>query len=314
MAKPRILVIGNSSIDFLLKTKTMPQKGETSVSNYGYSFLPSGKGLIAAVCAAELGSDVVMCTRVGNDYNGDRIKSLFAQKGIDPRFIKTDKKRATGLNTIITEIPDDKRIISCPGANSALSDEDLEEAYMSYPDAVLMHCDLADEIIYEATDTANKKKIPILLDPAGTNLSEFDIEPLGNIEIFTPNVDEVFKLTRIIPDDVESCLHACIKIINQIKCHYIIIKLGSKGCFVFDGVYSEVVPGFETTVESRDSVGTIFNAALLHKYLETNNITAAASFANAAAAVSLSKSGNYSAIPTKEETDNFISKNVMNFN
>ena len=68
------------------------------------------------------------------------------------------------------------------------------------------------------------------------------------------------------------------------------------------------MPAIETVIESRGSVGTIFNCALLHKFLETRDITAAATFANAAAATSLAKPGDFTAIPTLDEVSAFYSK------
>ncbi len=313
MAKPRILVIGNSKIDFLMKIKRMPEKNEKAVSNHAYSFVPNGTALISAVTACELGSDVVVSTRVGNDTNGEKLKDIYLYKGIDTRFVVVDKKRVTALDLIISEQFDSERIISCPSASAALSDEDLEEAFMSYPDAVLMHFDTSDEIIYEAVKLANSKNIPIMLDPVGKKLSDFDFDPLGNIEIFSPNVEETYELTGIIPDDVESCLHACIKIINMIKCHYVIIKLGAKGAFVFDGVYSKIVPTTDITVEDRGEVGSIFNAALLHAYLATCDIVSAAGFANAVSSLSLTKKGSFDAIPSISEVQDFINKNSNDF-
>ncbi len=313
LAKPRILVIGNSCVDFYVKTRRLAEKGEKVVTPYDYEFVPGGRGLFSAVAACQLSSDVLMCTRVGDDTYGDKLRSIYAGKGIDPRFIITDKKHKTGLDTYIVEGTSVPRVISCPGASAALSDEDIEEAFMSYPDAVLFHFELSDAIIFEAVKQANKNKVPVMIDPCRENLREFDFDLLGDIEIFSPNADETYQMTGIVPDDVESCLKACIRIINLIKCHYVVIKLGAKGCFVFDGVYSQIVPAFDTQTNFRGAVSSVFNAALLHGYLRSGDIIEAAQFANAVASLCLTKEGTFYSIPELCEVEEYIKNNRSDF-
>ena len=313
MAKPRILVIGNSCVDFHIKTRRLAEKGEKVVTPYNYDFVPGGRGLLSAVAACQLSSDVLMCTRVGDDTYGDKLRSIYVSKGIDPRFIITDKKHKTGLDTYITEGMSLPRVISCSGANSALSDEDVEEAFMSYPDAVLFHFELSDGIIFESVKQANKNKVPVMIDPCCNNLREFDFDLLGDIEIFSPNAEETYQMTGIVPDDVESCLRACIRIINLIKCHFVVIKLGAKGCFVFDGVYSQIVPAIDTQTNFRGAVGSVFNAALLHGYLRSGDIVEAAEFANAVSSLFLTKEGTFNSIPEIKEVEEYIKKTRVDF-
>ena len=313
MAKSRILVIGNSKMDLVLKTKVFPEIGECVKTEYPYSFQPSGKGLVSATLISELGSDAILCTRVGDDLFGDKLKTLFMKNGIDVRFVVSDKKRTTGLDTIISNPSDFSRNISYSGANAFLCDDDIEQAFMSYPDAVLIHSDVPKNILYGVVQNANSMKVPVIYDPVGVNPADFEPELLGNLEIFTPNSDEVYLLTGVSPVDVESSIKACIKLINIVKCHYIVIKLGSKGSFVFDGVYSQIIPAFNTECVDRAGVGTVFNAALTHIYAQTGDIIKASAFANMASAISLSKEGEYASIPTLSEIDAFIRDKNLNF-
>ena len=128
MAK-RILVAGSSNIDFRLATPYIPAPGETILSSGKYNFAPGGKGANAAVAAASLGADVVFCSRVGDDAYGDRLVALFGEKGIDTRYVKVDKTEQTGLSVILTEKNGANRVITHSGANSKISDIDVEAAF-----------------------------------------------------------------------------------------------------------------------------------------------------------------------------------------
>ena len=313
MAKPRILVAGASVVNFLLRSKSVPGIGEKHITNHPYSFVPGGRGLISAISSARLDSDVVFSTCVGNDFNGDFLKSVFLNNKIDQRFVVTDKKKMTALDTIIYDNSGDSRVISHPGAAAVLSEENIEEAFMSYPDFFLLHSELNDSLVYEAISIANKKNVPVLFDPAGIDIDDIDYDALGEIEIFTPNAEEAYQISKIMPGDVESCLHACIRIINRIKCHYVVIKLGAKGCFVFDGVYSEVIPAFDTNEVDRRGAGAVFNAGLASMLLKTNDIIKSSVFANAASALCVSSQGEFSSIPENKTVLDFIDKNKISF-
>lgn len=313
MAKPRILVVGNSYMSLNLKTKSFPERGEAVVSNLTYSYKPSGISLVSAIAISRLSSDAIFCTKIGDDMHGDKIKSFLLKHGIDSRFIVTDKKRQTGLDTIITDTTGISKSITFLGSNAGLSETDLEEAFISYPDAVLVQGDISCDNIYETVYLANKKGIPVMLDPTHVDFQEFDFDALGNIEVFSPNVDETYTMTGIRPSGVESCLRACIKIINKIKCHYVVIKLGEKGCFVFDGVYSEIAPSFETEICNRGGVGSVFNAGFLHMFISSGDVVKAAVYANICASISLKKEGALESVPDYEEVNLFIKNNKLNF-
>lgn len=313
MTKPRILVVGSSVVDLHIKIRSLPERGEKTVTSNPYAFVPSGLGLISAVSASSFGSDVLFCTKVGADSHGDKLKSVFINNGIDLRFVFTDKKRSTALETFITDSSGISRSIYCPAANSTLSENELEEAFISYPDSLLIQGDVSDDILTESIYLANKKNIPVMFDPAQIDFNEFDVNSLGDIEIFSPNADEAYALSGIYPDSVESCLKACIKIINKIKCHYIVIKLRQKGCFIFDGVYSEIVPSFETEVADRAGVGSVFDSALLHRYLQNSDIISGAVYANMCSSLCLSHQGGFASIPKLSDIEEFISRNKLNF-
>ena len=71
----RILVIGSSNTDMVIKTEKLPVPGETIL---GGTFLmnPGGKGANQAVAAARLGGKVTFITKRGNDLFGNQVVGL----------------------------------------------------------------------------------------------------------------------------------------------------------------------------------------------------------------------------------------------
>lgn len=300
MAK-RILVAGSSNIDFLLTTPYIPAPGETLISSGKYAFTPGGKGANAAVAARSFGADVVFCSRVGDDAYGDRLVEVFKARGIDTRNVRVDRIEQTGLAVVMLEKNGANRIIVYSGANSKISDTDVEDAFTtSYPDAVLTQFEIRPEAVISAAKCAADEGVPLFVD-AGPARSDFPLEQLERVEIFSPNEVETEILTGIRPNNLENCLRASIALCNRVDIKYVVLKLGSRGCYVYDGKYCDLISPYDVSVVDTTAAGDVFTAAITAEYLRTGDILASARYANAAGALAVSKLGAISSVPTDEE-------------
>ena len=304
MAK-RILVAGSSNIDFLLSTPYIPAPGETIISNGSYAFAPGGKGANAAVACASLGAEVVFCSRVGDDAYGDRLVALFNERGIDTRYIKVDRVEQTGLAVVMLEKNGTTRIIVYSGANKKINDSDVESAFSCYPDAVLTQFEIKPDAVIAAALCAAEDGIPLFVD-AGPATPDFPLEKLEKIEVLSPNETETEILTGIRPNTLENCLRASIALCNRVDTKYVVLKLGARGCYIYDGKYCDLVSPFEVPVVDTTAAGDIFTAALTTEYLKNGDILAAARFANAAGALATTKTGAISSVPTIEEINKLL--------
>ncbi len=89
----RILVIGSSNTDMVIKTDNLPAPGETVLG--GTFFMnPGGKGANQAVAAARLGGKVTFITKIGNDMFGNQTVGVLKSEGIDTRHIVKEIGRA----------------------------------------------------------------------------------------------------------------------------------------------------------------------------------------------------------------------------
>lgn len=299
MAK-KILVVGSSNIDFLLSTPYIPAPGETILSNGDYAFTPGGKGANAAIAAKSMGCDVVFCTRVGNDTYGEKLKTLFKDRGLQSQCIITDRFEQTGLAVVMRETDGMNRIISFNGANKKISDADVENAFGCCPDAVITQFEIRPEAVITAAQNAAADGVPLFLD-AGCAKSDFPLEELQQVEVFSPNEVECEVLTGIRPNSLENCLRASIALCNRVKIKYVVLKLGARGCYVYDGKFCDLISPYDVPVVDTTAAGDVFTAALTAEYLRTNDIIKAARFANAAGALAVSKAGAIMSVPTLEE-------------
>ena len=299
MAK-RILVVGSANIDFVLNTPYIPAPGETLISDGTYAFTPGGKGANTAVAAKVFGADVSLCTRVGDDAYGDRLVSLFAEKGVDTRYIKVDKLEQTGLAVVMVEKNGTNRIVNFSGANKKINDSDVEASVSCCPDAVISQFEIQPEAVIAAARSAAYEGAMFIAD-AGAVKRDFPLSKLEQVEIFTPNEVETEILTGIRPNNLENCLRASIALCNKVDIKYVVLKLGARGCYVYDGKYCDLISPCEVPVVDTTAAGDVFTAALTTEYLRTGEILPSARFANAAGGLAVSKKGAIASIPTLEE-------------
>lgn len=303
--KKRILVAGSSKMNMVLNVSRVPGGSETVREKENYAFIPGGRGENVAVALSKLGGDCVFLTRLGNDVSGNILKKFYTDNKIDTRFVKTDTALQTGLCAIFAESNSTSRRVMYPGANDNLCDDDVEEAFMCYPDALYANFEIPFDTVVTACKYARKQEIPIFIDACHTD-NNISLELLGEITVLILNESETYKYTKIMPANMESCLRAASELHKKARAKYIVIKLGERGSFVYDGIHYNVLSPYEVDVSDRSSAGDAFGAALTLEYLRCSDITLALRYANAAAAITVSRSGSFAALPSDEEVTGFI--------
>lgn len=300
MGAKRLLVVGSSNIDFLLSTPYIPAPGETLISQGAYSFVPGGKGANAAVAASKLGDSVIFCSRVGDDAYGDRLIRLFGEHGIDTRFVRADKFEQTGLAVVMLEKGGTNRIIVYSGANKKIGENDIETAFTSYPDAVYTQFEISQDAVIATARMTADEGLPLFVD-AGPATPDFPLEKLEKVEILSPNETETEILTGIRPNNLENCLKASMALCNRVDINYVVLKLGGRGCYIYDGKYCDLISPFDVNVVDTTAAGDTFTAALTTEFMHTHDITHSAKFANAAGALAVTKVGAITSVPEREE-------------
>ncbi|MCL1859726.1 MAG: ribokinase [Oscillospiraceae bacterium] len=304
MKNPRILVVGSANMDIVFSVPRIPNKGESIVAEE-YNYIPGGKGANAVTSVARLGADAIFCARIGNDEIGKKLVESYNREKIDARYIKTDKNSSTGLAAILLEDDGTNRIIVYPNANLNLEVEDVENAFLSYPDAVLTQFETNPDAIVAATKFATKQNIPVIID-AGPVRKDFPYELLKNVTIISPNEVETAQITGINPANAEMCLQACMRLQSMTKAKYIVLKLSDRGCCSFDGKNFEYYNSYYVNPVDTTAAGDAFTAALTVEFLRTKNIMTACKYANIVGALTVTKFGAMSSLPTTKEVDDFI--------
>ena len=311
MAK-KILLIGSANMDLSMNMLRIPEAGETLLDDGGVAYLPGGKGANAAVALTRLGGHCVFCTKLGADLHGQKLYSYYKDRGLDTSFVKVDHEYPTGLAVVMKEASGENRIILYPGANNMLTAENVQEAFACNPDAVYLGFEIPFAVTVSAARLAAARGIPIFVDAAPAS-EEHPLESLPPMEIFSPNETETKTYTGIVPFGTEGCLRASLNLCRRVKCKHLVIKLGARGAFIYDGKHYDMIPAFRADkVVDTTAAGDAFTAALTLRYLENGgDIKDAVRYGSAAGALAVSKKGAGDSVPTREEVLAFLARNPI---
>ena len=312
MPKPRILVVGGACAEVSINVGRIPMPGERLTAETRL-YIPEGEGVNTSVSLSRLGADCLICSKIGNDFNGKNIKSFLDSENIDTRFVSVEKYGDTGLELIINDGNNLGRRIYCPGVGKSLDKEDIEDAFISYPDAVIIHSDIPKEVAVSTIEYASEKGIPVFLMSAGDKEFYSSLPNFG-CEIFSANEEEIYSTTGISPTDQERCMKACMAFMQKLNAKYIVLRLGERGYFVYDGMYYSFIAAYDVPNPSSVSSDNAYAAALALEYIRSGgDIKRSCEFATIVCAIYLTRGGGFKAYPNTEDLKDFIESNELDF-
>lgn len=302
----KIVVIGSSNTDLIIRVPEIPRPGETLLGGEFMTF-PGGKGANQAVAAARAGGEVVFIAAVGDDAYGEEAIKGYKQDNINTEHIKVCKGVASGVAMITIAGSGENAIAVAPGANARLLPEDLDdmEEIMQEAAYLLIQLETPLDTVQKAIELCGGLDTRVILNPApAARLSD---EILQGISIITPNETEAESLTGIVVSDEQSAAESA-AIMHGRGVGTVIITLGSRGAFLSDPESGtrKLIPGFQVQAVDTTAAGDVFNGQLVVSLAEGKSLERAVLEAHGAAAISVQKLGAQSSIPRRDETFNFI--------
>lgn len=301
MQRKKIVVVGSSNTDMIIKLDHIPRPGETIL---GGEFVTAagGKGANQAVGAARAGGDVSFIARVGRDMFGDKAVAGFTKEGIDAGYILRDSASPSGVALIFVAKDGENSIAVAGGANTRLSPADIRKARKTLTGAsvLVMQLETPLDTVQAAADMAARSGVLVILNPAPAR--PLPDKLLRKVSIITPNETEAELLTGIKVKNESAASRAAAKLLER-GVGTVILTLGSRGAFVADRNERRLVPGFRVKPVDTTAAGDVFNGTLAVALAEGKSMLDAVRFANAAAAISVTRFGAQPSAPYRNEID-----------
>jgi ribokinase len=303
MEKPKIVVVGSSNTDMVVKVPHIPAPGETILGT-DFMTIPGGKGGNQAVAAARAGAAVTFIACVSDDTFGKQAIENYRKEGIDTSCIKVQPGIYSGVALINVADDGENSISVAPGANSYLLPEDIHGFEDAFEGAkmVLTQLEIPLETVEAVADVAHKKGIPFILNPApGAVISD---GLLSKVTIITPNETEAAIITSR-KNFSEKDIPKMAGEIFEKGAEMVLLTLGSKGVYLKSPEFEGMIEGIKVKAVDTTAAGDVFNGVLATALAGQMTVKDAVAFAQRAAAISVTRMGAQPSAPKLDEIKTF---------
>lgn len=294
----RCLVIGDLMLDEYLWGKAeriSPEAPVQVVDVIREELRLGGAGNVVHNLAA-LGTQVSVCSVVGDDQNGRELLGQFCHHHIDTSAVFLDPERRTSRKTRV--VAAHQQIVRIDRESRSALPADVEQQLCSWITAnasqyrVVVLSDynkgvLTPAVIKSAISSAAAAGIPVLVDPKGT-----DYERYHGATLLTPNRKEAEAASGVSITDGDSLTNAAAVIMGASGLQYLLITRSEEGMSLFSESGETVhIPTVAREVFDVSGAGDTVLATLAVGIASGFSVAESAKLANVAAGIAVGKLG-----------------------
>ncbi len=281
----QILVVGSINKDLVLRVDDFPLEGQTILAK-SFESSNGGKGANQASAIAKLGGNVSLLGALGNDVFGTELLESLKSSGVDTTHILIKENISSGIAVITLDKNGANHIMVSAGANALLTNDDVTEDFLNQFDIVIIQLEIPLHFAKHVAMLARKLDKTVILNPSPA--VRLDEDFLGCVNILVPNETEIEIVGGI--DYVLGC-----------GVEHIVLTLGSKGCELISKDTREHFDAHKVKVVDTTAAGDSFLGALAIRISYGERMQRAIDFANRVAAMSVTRKGAISSIPSYDE-------------
>lgn len=300
-----IVIVGSINIDLVVTSPRIPVAGETI---WGHEFQQhfGGKGANQAVAVARLGYPVEMIGRIGSDSLGAQARAALQEAGVGVEAVEI-AEGSSGIASITVSESGQNAIVVVPGANTQVTPEYLDRHRKRIESAgmVLTQLEIPMRTVEHLAEICDRSRIPLMLDPAPAQ--PLPAATLSRVAWFTPNETEAaFYADGIDPALVASDPQSLAKAFLRMGPKAAVLKMGARGVLLASHTKVETLPAISVAAVDSTAAGDAFNGAFATGLILAMDELEAARFACAAAAISVTRRGAQSSMPSRAEVDHLL--------
>ena len=293
----RILVLGNAGLDLSLVLPRLPSAGETLMAGR-VTRAPGAKGLNQAVTAARAGGYVAFAAPVGEDAEANFVATAL---GIEPlastRLIRLPEP--TDLSVLMVAADGENSIVTAGACAAALTaDAAASFAGDAEPgDLLLLQGNLSAAASLAAAEIGARRGARLMVNAAPI------LWPLAELlrlsAVFVVNAVEAADITGQKGEVAAADLHAQ-------GAALAVVTLGAAGCVCADATGVRRYAAHPAVVMDTTGAGDAFCGVLAAMLADGAEVDTAIDVAQAAAALTVSRPGAFTALPSVTELTSLL--------
>ncbi|MFC0115690.1 ribokinase [Kibdelosporangium aridum] len=280
-----LIVVGSANADLVVAVERRPGPGETVLGS-DTSVLPGGKGANTAVAAAKLGAKVALLGAVGRDGYGELLLESLSSAGVDTSLVRRSD-RPTGVAYIFVTPDGENSILVSPGANSALTEQDVELA-----DARVLVASL--EVPLATVEHAVAVAVERGIRPV-VNISPMAQLSAETLAALDPVVVNEHEAAQLMGDEGD------LRGLLDLGPRSAVVTLGARGALVIEADGTQQVGSPKVDAVDTTGAGDAFTGALAAELARGKDLVTAAQLAVKVAAISVTRKGAQPSYPTADE-------------
>lgn len=298
-----VAVFGSFMYDLMIEAPRRPDLGET-LRGTAFRRSVGGKGFNQAVGAARAGASTAMIGMLGDDPFGQEFRNALESEGIDATHVWecSEQQSGTGVGMPVIFPDGNNSIIIVPRANMEIGPEHADQAKEAIQDAdvLLMQLEVPVEAVMRAAEIAGEANTKVVLNPAP--FRELPPRIWSHIDLFTPNEGELRAFASSLGMGADGSIHDLAAAFAKRMDVELVVTLGDQGAFhVTPDGHTDRVEGHQVHAVDTVGAGDTFCGALCAQLAEGVAMHEALAFANAAAAISVTRAGSGTSAPHKQE-------------
>lgn len=294
----KIVGIGANVYDTLIEVSHYPAE-DTKLPSAGVKECgggPCGTGLVAA---AKLGASAAYIGALAKDSGGEFLLSDMKRFGMSADFVDMVEGKSSFASYILLNRESASR--TCVFNKNNLPDFSLDEKKtLAVKNAQILMVDGNElENAVEGATIANENNTKVLYDAGGLYDGVEKLLPLCDILI----PSEEFAIGHTEKIDAEDAAKALYK---KYSPEVVVITQGKRGGIIYDGKEIKAYPSFKVDAIDTNGAGDVFHGAFAFAVTKGYSYYDCCVFSSAVSALKCTRLGARDAVPSYEETINFL--------
>ncbi|WP_220456248.1 ribokinase [Curtobacterium sp. ME26] len=293
-------VVGSINVDDSISVQRHPAPGETTTATSAVRTL-GGKGANQAVAAARAGADVRMVGAVAADEQ--LVRAALDADGVDTSAVAALRGASTGRAIVLVDEGGENSIVVIPGANAAIPSDSIDRTVgaMRPGDVLVLQNEIPAADSARAARLGHARGATVIWNAAPAPDRRADI--VDDVDLLVVNEHELAQVAALVDlpaDELDLTLSGVARALGTA----VVCTLGAAGVAFRHGAQAGRVPAHRVHAADTTAAGDTFVGSLA----ATNGrpFDERLRLAVAASAITVTRPGAASSIPTRQDVDEFL--------